>query len=70
MVNVAERLRADFEARRKKYLFKIIQACAGRNRCAGCGCKLPGRRCHLKDNLNSETIYSLKEILKKMKGGA
>lgn len=68
MVNATDRRRNDLV--KKEWLFKILLKCVSFNRCTGCGCKLPGRRCYLTDKLNGMELTSMKEILKKMKGGA
>lgn len=57
------------EQQRKNWLIKIMLLCGHFNRCKRCGCRLPGKRCFLKENLNSEDIDSMKALYKKMKGG-
>ncbi len=56
------------EQQRKKWLIKILLQCGRCNRCAGCGCKLPGNRCYMKENLNSFDIDGMKALLERMKG--
>ena len=57
------------EKQRKKWLVKILLLCGSYKRCAGCGCKLPGKGCYLKEKLNGFDIDGMKALLKRMKGG-
>ena len=57
------------EQQRKKWLIKILLFCGRRNRCKGCGCRLPGKKCCTASALNSEDIEGMKAIYRRMRGG-
>ena len=56
------------EQQRKKLLIKILLECGKHKFCKGCGCRLPGKQCSMKDELNSEDLQGMKAILKRMQG--
>ena len=56
------------EQQRKKLLIKILLECGKHKSCKGCGCKLPGKQCSMKEGLNSDDLQGMKAILKRMQG--